>query len=225
MNYICALFQHNMADQLFEQLAFEPNAMFEKIIEDLMDRQYSVVPNFMSQSDIERLREELLDAYEKDIFQKAAIGNKFNEQIVTEVRGDFILWLDQHSGRYAAKYFLERIDELVAYLNRTCFLGIVIREFHYAVYPKGSFYQRHLDAFQNDDRRRLSVILYLNAADWKAQDGGELVIYPNESKEHAEIKVHPWGGQLVIFESQLIEHEVLPARRERLSITGWLKTR
>lgn len=211
-----------MAEQLFEQLAFEPNALFEKIIEDLMERHYSVVPNFISNEAIEALRSELLEAYENDVFQKAAIGNKFNEHVIEEVRGDFIMWLDRESVKPAAKNFQKSIDELIDYLNRTCFLGIATREFHYAVYPKGSFYKRHLDAFQNDDRRRLSVILYLNAADWTEQDGGELVIYPSQSDE---IKVNPWGGQLVIFESQLLEHEVLPALRERLSITGWLKTR
>jgi SM-20-related protein len=211
-----------MAEQLFEQLAFEPNALFEKIIEDLMERHYSVVPNFISNEAIEALRSELLEAYENDVFQKAAIGNKFNEHVIEEVRGDFIMWLDRESVKPAAKNFQKSIDELIDYLNRTCFLGIATREFHYAVYPKGSFYKRHLDAFQNDDRRRLSVILYLNAADWTEQDGGELIIYPNQSDE---IKVNPWGGQLVIFESQLLEHEVLPALRERLSITGWLKTR
>ncbi len=211
-----------MAEQLFEQLAFEPNALFEKIIEDLMERHYSVVPNFISNEAIEALRSELLEAYENDVFQKAAIGNKFNEHVIEEVRGDFIMWLDSESVKPAAKNFQKSIDALIDYLNRTCFLGIATREFHYAVYPKGSFYKRHLDAFQNDDRRRLSVILYLNAADWTEQDGGELIIYPNQSDE---IKVNPWGGQLVIFESQLLEHEVLPALRERLSITGWLKTR
>ena len=214
-----------MAEQLFEQLAFEPNALFEKIIEDIMQRHFSVVPDFISQANIEALRNELHEAYENDVFQKAAIGNKFNEQIMAEVRGDFIMWLDRDSVKPAAKYFLDRIDELIDYLNRTCFLGIATREFHYAVYPKGSYYKRHLDAFQNDDRRRLSVILYLNAADWKEQNGGELVIYPNQSGAGNEIRINPWGGQLVIFESHLLEHEVLPASRERISITGWLKTR
>ena len=37
--------------------------------------------------------------------------------------------------------------------------------------------------------------------------------------------VYPLPGQLVIFQSREIEHEVRPARRNRLSLTGWLKTR
>ena len=30
---------------------------------------------------------------------------------------------------------------------------------------------------------------------------------------------------MVIFESQVLEHEVKPVQQERLSITGWLKSR
>ncbi|MCB0447193.1 MAG: 2OG-Fe(II) oxygenase, partial [Gelidibacter sp.] len=36
---------------------------------------------------------------------------------------------------------------------------------------------------------------------------------------------YPFPGRVVIFESQIIEHEVKPVNTERLSITGWLKTR
>ena len=53
------------------------------------------------------------------------------------------------------------------------------------------------------------------------ESGGELVIY----KEQDEIKIYPMKGRVVVFESQILEHEVLPVKRERLSITGWLKTR
>jgi SM-20-related protein len=31
----------------------------------------------------------------------------------------------------------------------------------------------------------------------------------------------PEAGRLVCFRSDLIEHEVLPATRERYSLTGW----
>ena len=46
-------------------------------------------------------------------------------------------------------------------------MGIVESEFHYAVYGAGTFYQKHVDAFQNDDRRTLSMVLYLNDEEWK----------------------------------------------------------
>jgi SM-20-related protein len=214
-----------MANELFEQPADEDNAAFEKIINDLMEQHYSVVPNLFSPAEVQDLRQELLSEYKQDAFQKAAIGNRFNEQIKSEIRGDFILWLNRESEKPASKAFLQRIDALTQYLNRTCFLGIVQSEFHYALYPSGSFYKRHLDAFQNDDRRKLSIILYLNESDWQAANGGELVIYTNQNNTEAAVKVNPFPGVMVIFESKILEHEVFPANRNRLSITGWLKTR
>ncbi|MFD1079741.1 2OG-Fe(II) oxygenase, partial [Longispora fulva] len=110
-------------------------------------------------------------------------------------------------------------------LNKTCFLGILHKEFHYALYPEGTFYKRHLDTFQNDDRRKLSLVCYLNEQDWQPEYGGELVIYTNEDGKEVEKVIYPFPGRVVIFESQVLEHEVKPVKTERLSITGWLKTR
>jgi SM-20-related protein len=90
-------------------------------------------------------------------------------------------------------------------------------EVHMTVYPAGSFYKRHLDQFKQDDHRKLSVICYLNN-DWKEEHGGQLRMYLNDRS----IDVLPTAGRLVIFRSDQIEHEVLPATRPRLSITGWV---
>jgi SM-20-related protein len=91
---------------------------------------------------------------------------------------------------------------------------------HRTIYPIGSFYKRHLDQFKKDDKRKLSVICYLNT-DWKESEGGQLRIYlPNGSTD-----IFPLAGRLVCFRSDLLEHEVLPATRERLSLTGWLLDR
>src|SRR5690606_37028765 len=105
---------------------------------------------------------------------------------------------------------LMNIDrELTYYLNRTCFTGIRSYEFHYAVYPKGSFYKRHLDQFSNDPGRKFTMIFYLNE-NWLPEDGGQLVIFLNGQ----ELEVQPLAGRLVFFESSVIEHEVRPANRE-----------
>lgn len=224
MNYISEILLQSMPDELFEQLDFEPNAQFEKIIADLMDHHYSVVPDFLSPLETDALREALLQKFENDAFKKAAIGNRFNEQKIKSVRGDFISWIDQSVASEAEFKFLKQIDALAAYLNRTCFLGIAHKEFHYAVYPEGTRYKRHLDVFKNDDRRQLSLICYLNEPDWCLQDGGELILYLTGEDGEKTRAVHPLPGRLVIFQSREMEHEVRPARRNRLSLTGWLKT-
>lgn len=211
-----------MSEELFEQLDFVENPLFESIIEDLINLQYSVVDGFFSEVEVQALRTNLLAKYEEDRFKKSAIGNRTNEEIDKTIRGDFILWIDESKTDIVEQLFFRKINELVQYLNRTCFLGILQKEFHYAIYPTGTFYKRHLDTFQNDDRRKLSIVCYLNEANWPIENGGELTLYLDDK----ELNLLPIPGRIVIFESQLIEHEVKVVKTsERLSITGWLKTR
>lgn len=211
-----------MTEEIFEQLEFVENPLFETIISDLINQNYSVVDDFFSSEEVVLLRESLLAKYEADKFKKSAIGNRVNEEIDKTVRGDFILWMDEKNANETENIFFNKINELVGYLNKTCFLGILYKEFHYAVYPKGTFYKRHLDTFQNDDRRKLSIVCYLNENNWLVENGGELTIYT----ENNELDILPLPGRVVIFESQILEHEVKVVKEsERLSITGWLKTR
>lgn len=211
-----------MPDELFEQLEFVENKLFETIITNLIDQKYSVIDGFFSETEIVILRNSLLAKYEADKFKKSAIGNRLNEEIDKTIRGDFILWIDEKNANEAESLLFKKINELVIYLNKTCFLGILHKEFHYAVYPQGTFYKRHLDTFQNDDRRKLSIVCYLNEDNWLKENGGELTIY----SENEVLDILPLPGRLVIFESQILEHEVKVVKAsERLSITGWLKTR
>lgn len=206
---------------LFEAIPFEENPIYERIISDISTQNYSIIDNFFSTEEILELRESLIEKYKEDEFKKSAIGNRVNEVIEKAIRGDVILWIDESSVNSAEAMFFKKINDLKDYLNRTCFMGINQKEFHYAIYPKGTFYKRHLDTFKNDDRRKLSIVCYLNDEDWQPENGGELVLYlENEDKV-----IYPFLGKMVIFESQLLEHEVKPVNTPRLSITGWLKTR
>lgn len=215
-----------MNTQLFEQVDFVENPTYEQVISDLLACNYAIVDDFFSSEEIEELRQSLKEVYEADRFKKAAIGNKFNEEIDKTIRGDFIKWINEAEGRPQERLFFAKINDLVTYLNRTCFLGILQKEFHYAIYPKGTFYKRHLDTFQNDDRRKLSMVCYLNDDSWVASNGGELTIYLPEGDGERALDIIPRPGRVVIFESQILEHEVKPVlASERLSITGWLKTR
>jgi SM-20-related protein len=211
--------------ELFEQLEFKENPFYEKIISGLLEDNYCVVENFFNLEEVGLLRKTLLDKYEKDDFKKAAIGNKTNENIERSVRGDFILWINEADAGESEFIFFNKLNSLIEYLNKTCFLGILQKEFHYALYPEGTFYKRHLDTFQNDDRRKLSLVCYLNDEDWKPENGGELVIYKEENGIEVAKNIYPLPGRMVIFESQMLEHEVKPVKTPRLSITGWLKTR
>lgn len=210
---------------LYREMDFELDPLFETIISDLTTQDYSVVDHFIDPKTVSLLRNSLLAHFEEDRFKKAAIGSKTNEVIAATIRGDYILWIDEKVQTQVETLFFKRLNDLVAYLNRTCFLGILQTEFHYALYPTGTGYKRHLDSFQNDNKRKLSIAFYLNSEDWSQTDGGALALYlEGDQSEEQTILVNPIAGRMVIFESQKIPHEVLIAHRDRLSITGWLKT-
>lgn len=215
-----------LINELFDQLDFVENPLYEQIITDILESGYSVADGFFSEEEVEALRASLLYKYEEDNFKKAAIGNRTNENIVKSIRGDFILWIDEAKASETELIFFNKVNNLIKYLNKTCFLGILQKEFHYALYPQGTFYKRHLDTFQNDDRRKLSFVFYLNDNTWKPENGGDLVLYLQQDNQEVPKAVHPLPGRVVIFESQEMEHEVKPVlQSQRLSITGWLKTR
>jgi SM-20-related protein len=212
-------------NHLFEAIDFIENPLYEQIITDIGKQKYSIIEKFFSATDVAVLRQSILTKYDEDTFKKAAIGNRLNETIVKSIRGDVILWIDETKADTAEILFFNRINDLVGYLNKTCFLGILHKEFHYAIYPKNTYYKRHIDTFQNDDRRKLSFVCYLNEDGWLPENGGELVLYLDENGQEVEKVIYPFPGRVVIFESQIIEHEVRPVIVDRLSITGWLKTR
>ncbi|MDH4607863.1 2OG-Fe(II) oxygenase [Pseudomonas sp. BN102] len=151
--------------------------------------------------------------------EPASVGRGEGQQIREGVRGDSIHWLERGQSATSDAY-LDLMDELRQRLNRELFLGLEDFECHFALYPPGAFYQKHLDRFRDDDRRAVSVVAYLNA-DWQPAQGGALRLY----LEQGERDVLPEGGSLVVFLSAELPHEVLPASRERLSLTGWFRRR
>ena len=71
--------------------------------------------------------------------------------------------------------------------------------------------------------RVLTAILYLNAHDWSAEDGGMLRCYAPDAPPSApcSLEVVPKGGTVAVFPSCTVAHEVFPARRPRYAITLW----
>lgn len=196
---------------------------FEPIIDGILTDGYGVMDDFLTPDEVRTLAKRLRDRRAAGQFRAAGMGN---QQVTVEnsVRGDEILWLDEATATPDETVFLQRIGAFVQYVNQTCYLGLREYEFHYALYPPGTFYKRHLDQFRSDSRRKLSVICYLND-NWQEEDGGQLALFlPQDDRTERRVTVSPLGGRLVCFESGRLEHEVLPATRERLSVTGWLKT-
>jgi len=192
-------------------------SQFEKIADGLANDGISVIDDFLSKEEVSRITS--TDEFKNGLlrFKKAGIGKSQGKQINESIRGDYIQWIDQTNTAPQILLYLGRLSQLMSFLNQSLFLSLKDSEVHMTIYPIGSFYKRHLDQFKKDDHRKLSVICYLNE-NWRDDEGGQLRVYfPTGTKDF-----FPKAGRLVCFRSDLLEHEVLPATRERLSLTGWL---
>lgn len=192
---------------------------FTHTVNNIATQGWSLTPDFLPPDTVTRLAGEIRQHFSQGAMRQAGVS--LERQVNTNIRSDFILWLNEGELTPAQRGYFDVLEQLRQEVNAGLQLGIFEFEGHAALYPAGSFYQRHLDRFQNNNQRSLSCILYLNEH-WQESDGGLLRLYLNET-EHMDIV--PKGGLLVTFLSDRFWHEVLPANKERLSITGWFKTR
>lgn len=195
----------------------ELTSQLNKLADQIAENGFAVIDDFLSNEEIDSVL--ALQGFKNGLlqFKKAGIGKNQDKQINEAIRGDYIQWIDPNNAEPPLLTYLGKLKQMIAFVNQSLFLSLKDCEVHQTIYPIGSFYKRHLDQFKKDDHRKLSVICYLNK-DWKEADGGQLRMFiGHESKD-----ILPVAGRLVCFRSDLLEHEVLPATRERLSLTGWL---
>jgi SM-20-related protein len=196
----------------------------ERIAARLAECGWSVCERFLPQEQVAALATELKARWQVGGFRSAGVGGGAGLQLRPEIRSDRVHWLEETVQTAAEAPYFAALETLRLAINRELFLGLFAFEGHMTIYPPGSFYRKHLDQFQGVAYRKVSVVLYLNE-DWQTEDGGQLRIYTDASGEGAYIDVLPRGGTLACFLSDRFQHEVLPARRERASITGWFKVR
>ncbi len=196
-------------------------AMLDAIIDDLAVQGWCVVPDFIPPAQVRQLVKETRQLQQADGLHPAAIGKGAERAVNTTIRSDSILWLEEPDLTEAQRGYLACLEQLRQAANAGLQLGLFDFEGHLAAYPPGSFYRKHLDRFHNDSLRTLTAILYLNE-DWHVEEGGQLRVYTDDD---GYFDVLPQAGTLMTFLTDGLWHEVLPATRERLSVTGWFKTR
>lgn len=166
------------------------------------------------------LHADLLRLHRAGRLGAAAVGRGAEQALRADIRGDRTLWLDDAQCGAVAASYLAALETLRKGLNERLLLGLHEVEAHYAAYPAGGGYARHRDRFRDSDARVLSLVSYLNE-DWRESDGGALRLYLDGDDA---VLVPPDGGTSVCFLSGL-EHEVMPASRQRLSIAAWMRRR
>lgn len=99
-----------------------------------------------------------------------------------------------------------------------------------ATYRRGAEYHCHRDSYDGrDNRRMLSVLLYLNH-EWSPGDGGELRVFadgPDDNGTKApdhdrHVDIAPLSGRLVMFRSRDVWHAVREPREQRWALTLWV---
>ena len=199
----------------------------EQLIQSIAENGYAVIQDFLSAEQIAALGAEAKSLQQAGDLHPAGMGRQ--RQLDGQLRGDCIQWLDEKTVGPAQQAYLSAMQGLREQLNRDLYLGLFEFETHFAIYPPGAVYKKHLDQFQasptsQTNARQISTILYLNQ-DWRAGDGGQLRLYHDDKNPQFYLDIDPLGGKLVTFLSGRFYHEVLPAMRERMSITGWFRTR
>ncbi len=196
------------------------NPMLSAVVDDLATRGWSQQALFLPAALARTLAAECRRRYADGELNPAGVGRGPAQEVREAIRGDQIQWIDPGQAE-ACDQYLEAMDALRQAINQGLFLGLEDFECHFALYPPGAFYRRHLDRFRDDDRRMVSAVFYLNE-DWQPEDGGQLRMFLADDEAY---DVQPQAGCLAVFLSGEIPHEVLPAGRERLSLTGWFRRR
>lgn len=213
---------------MFENNEWQPPSGIDRwyaLVDELATSGYGILTDFLDREEVESLRTALFAHKEEKRFKTAGIGSAHEHQVDQSIRGDRIKWIEPKEAVPAARKYLDKLDELRLFLNRTCFLGLADFEVHFAWYPPGTHYERHRDTLNINDHRVISVVTYLNL-DWTPEQGGCLRVYEdaifNDSTTGRYMDISPQAGTLALLDSKRIEHEVLPSFVDRYSLTGWM---
>ncbi len=193
-------------------------------IEAIATQGYVIIDDFLLPEEIATLAEIIKNKWLDGQMVSAKTGKSGLKN--QDIRSDYIAWLEEEDTTPAVQAYFRKMEMLRLMLNTQLFMNVQELETHVALYPVGGRYQKHLDQFShgssdNIQHRQLSAVLYLNQ-NWQKHHGGALKLYLDEGNA---IEVLPNAGRIVLFLSAKFWHEVLPANRERISLTGWFRTR
>lgn len=169
-----------------------------------------------------RLAQECQNLFQQGQLQPAHIGHGATKLQNAEIRGDSTLWFDEISASPLQKIFLKHLSTLLERLNRSFYLSLKRYEAHFALYPPGAGYDKHIDNHRGSGARKITFILYLNES-WQKGNGGELSLYDPTEENNMITQIEPTLGTFVLFRSELFPHQVEKCFKPRLSITGWLR--
>ncbi|GAB2803307.1 2OG-Fe(II) oxygenase [Halomonas shantousis] len=195
-------------------------AALPSLVDGLVEHGWYLGEAFIEAALCRELHEELRRLESHTALEAAGIGRGGDHTLRRDIRGDAIRWLDRES--QAQRDYLAVMARLQQEINQALYLGLFEFEAHFAHYPPGAFYKKHLDSFRGRSNRVISTVLYLNP-DWPKDGGGEMALFDPETPDVERARVRPEAGNFACFLSERIPHEVLPTRLPRASIAGWFR--
>lgn len=213
------------------------NNRYDSYIKKLKEDSFCVIPDFIDDTLVTQLLAEMDSLDHHAHFIEAGIGKGDSHHIQKRIRGDRIHWIDWNSPTSVQNDYLKILKEFQDEVKEAFYLPLSEMESFYSIYPPGTFYLRHYDNFQQENRRLVTCVLYLNRH-WNPDLGGNLRLFrpvlsmeekPGtdgmDSERFDIFEVNPYAGTLAVFITHLIPHEVLVAARERRALVTWLGSR
>lgn len=192
------------------------------LIEDLAVKGWAHAASALPASLTHALRQRLDALDTAEALKPAAIGRGGIRMKAAAIRQTQIRWLD--GTHPAERRFLDGCEALRREINRALFAGLFEFEAHFARYPAGGHYARHLDAFADRPRDRIvSLVAWLNDG-WQTGDGGELDLWSAPGDHGPPVATFaPRSGDLLLMMSETIPHAVRETRVPRLGLAGWFR--
>src|SRR5437868_5858838 len=125
-------------------------ASTDLIVTGLLERGFASVSDFLAPEAVRALADELKFLKDDGEFKRAGIGRMNDHIFSDEIRRDEIIWFEPSKLSAPQAVLWSRLEEVRATINSQLFLGLWDLEGHYALYPPGGFYRRHLDRFRSD---------------------------------------------------------------------------
>ncbi|MCB9779298.1 MAG: 2OG-Fe(II) oxygenase [Alphaproteobacteria bacterium] len=166
---------------------------------------------------LDRIRAAVVALDEADALHPAGIGR--DGRLQPRVRSDRITWLEDAGGTDAFVTLFGFFEALRGVLIQGTWQSLPRFSVQLASYRGGGVgYARHIDALPGDPNRRFTAILYLNPG-WQPADGGLLRAWTGAGT----VELAPVAGRLVLFRSEGVPHQVLPAVAPRYAATAWFR--
>eukprot|EP00656_Telonema_subtile_P031299 TRINITY_DN34266_c0_g1_i2.p1 TRINITY_DN34266_c0_g1~~TRINITY_DN34266_c0_g1_i2.p1 ORF type:complete len:305 (+),score=95.90 TRINITY_DN34266_c0_g1_i2:289-1203(+) len=196
-------------------------------LEQLKEQGWALLKGVLEDQVLRELRGQAEELVQGNKLKEAGMSKQASHWKDSSTRGDMTMWLHEDEHDWAKPLFgaARRVRrELGGMMDMA--RPARAPEVQLAYYPpNGSHYVRHRDAFpermaEAKSTRKMTMIVYTSEA-WQPEHGGQLRLFEERPGGEQQHEVAPEAGTVLIFLSDLIEHEVLPNFSERFAYTMW----